>query len=147
MRRLYASFVLAASLTACSPSNPPASQEAPRVAADRAPEAVQAAPAQAPSAAEAEALTRVDDPSAVCMVNNQYMGTPQIPVTVEGKIYYGCCQMCESRLQQDASARLGLDPVSKRSVDKATAVMARDARGRILYFENEENFRNYLAAR
>ena len=31
----------------------------------------------------------------VCMVNNAYMGMPQIAVPVNGKTYYGCCDMCE----------------------------------------------------
>jgi len=37
--------------------------------------------------------------SEVCMVNDRVMGKPQIPVEVEGKTYYGCCEGCKSRLQ------------------------------------------------
>src|SRR5690606_36465661 len=32
---------------------------------------------------------RVADPSLVCMVNDQFMGTPQIPIAVAGRTYYG----------------------------------------------------------
>ena len=32
--------------------------------------------------------------SQVCFINDRYMGKPQIPVSVEGKTYYGCCQGC-----------------------------------------------------
>ena len=79
------------------------------------------------------------------MVNNQYMGQKQIPVTVEGKTYYGCCQMCEAKLNKDPTARLAEDPVSKRPVDKATAVIAKDTSGRVLYFEDEASLRAYAA--
>lgn len=90
-------------------------------------------------------VTLVEDPSAVCMVNDRYMGTPQIPVLVEGKTYYGCCKMCEARLKQETRIRFGLDPVSKRSIDKATVVIARSPAGDVLYFESEESLRSYNA--
>lgn len=85
-------------------------------------------------------LTEVTEPNLVCMVNNQFMGREQIPVEVEGVTYFGCCDMCKSRLAHDPSSRLGTDPVSGRSVDKAKAVMARTASGKMYYFENEANF-------
>jgi YHS domain-containing protein len=91
----------------------------------------------------AGALTLVSDRSLVCMVNNQYMGKPQIPVSVDGKTYYGCCEMCKGRLAKDATARMAVDPVSNKPVDKATAVIAKNAAGSALYFENERNFAAY----
>jgi YHS domain-containing protein len=81
------------------------------------------------------------------MVNNRYMGTPQIPVLVDGKTYYGCCKMCEARLKQEARLWSSVDPVSRRTVDKATAVIARDLAGDVLYFESEESLRSYNAGR
>lgn len=100
------------------------------------------APAEQPKA-EAAALTLVSS-SEVCMVNNQYMGKPQIPVEVSGKTYYGCCEMCKGKLLNDAAARTAIDPASKREVDKASAVIAKNERGDVLYFENEANFASYL---
>lgn len=88
----------------------------------------------APSAAS---LTRVEDASQVCMVNDHYMGKPQIPVTVGSKTYFGCCAMCKQKLETDPGARTALDPVTGRSVDKASAVIGRDATGKVYYFENE----------
>ena len=96
------------------------------------------------SGLNAPALTRVEDPSTVCMVNNQYMRKPQIPVRIEGRTYYGCCEMCKGRLEHDQTARFSTDPVSGRHVDKATAVIARDGANRVLYFESEANLRQYL---
>ena len=44
-----------------------------------------------------------------------FLGRPQIPVSVDGKTYYGCCAMCKDRLARDASARSALDPVSQKA--------------------------------
>ncbi len=96
-----------------------------------------------PAAEEVAGLTRVTDPSSVCMVNNQYMHKMQIPIIVGGKTYFGCCEMCKARLARDASARMATDPVTGSSVDKATAVIARDAKDAVFYFENEATFRRY----
>lgn len=120
---------------------------APRVATKSAP--VGAAHAgmnhAASAAAPAGELKLVADRSLVCMVNNQFMGRPQIPVEVSGRTYYGCCEMCKGRLAQDASARTSVDPVSNRSVDKASAVIAQNEHGSVMYFENQDNFAAYAA--
>ena len=63
----------------------------------------------------------------------------QVRVDVEGKTYYGCCEMCKARLEKNEGLRVGIDPVSGKKVDKATAVIARDSYRRVFYFENEEN--------
>jgi len=74
------------------------------------------------------------------MVNNQFMGLPQIPIEVAGRTYYGCCEMCKGRLGNDPSSRTATDPVSQRSIDKATAVIGKTNDGRVLYFENDQTF-------
>jgi YHS domain-containing protein len=79
----------------------------------------------------------------VCMVNNAYMGRPQMPVEVEGETYFACCDMCVGRLNRDPASRLATDPVSGRPVNKAKAVMARTDDGKMFYFENAENFLAY----
>ena len=85
----------------------------------------------------ATAFTRITDPSTVCMVTDRYMGAAQIPVVVEGKTYYGCCKMCEKRLNEEPSVRRALDPISKQEVDKALAVLAKDGSGAVFYFADE----------
>lgn len=77
------------------------------------------------------------------MVNDQFMGKPQIPVEVDGRTYYGCCPMCKDRLTNQAASRLAIDPVSGEQVDKARAVMVRDASGKILYFASEATLQRY----
>lgn len=77
------------------------------------------------------------------MVNDQFMGKDQIPVMFEGKTYYGCCEGCKAKLQTLASARTAIDPVSGHPVDKATAVLARDPNGKVLYFESDESLQHF----
>lgn len=109
-------------------------------ACDRAPVATQSA-----ALSEGRQLKRVEQRDQVCMVNDQFMGRPQIPIEVEGRTYFGCCAMCKARLAQERSARIAIDPVSGREVDKSIAVIAQDAAGKITYFENEANLASYSA--
>src|SRR5262245_3313153 len=94
------------------------------------------------AAAFAEPLTRVEA-KRVCMVNDTAFPKDQIAVEVDGKTYFGCCEMCKSRLQQDASARSAVDPVSGKTVDKATAVIGAMPDGKVLYFESEQTFTQF----
>ncbi|HEX4959796.1 MAG TPA: TRASH domain-containing protein [Thermoanaerobaculia bacterium] len=79
----------------------------------------------------------------VCMVNDQLFEKDMIPVQVGEKTYYGCCAMCKDRLTKDAAARTAVDPVTGKSVDKATAVIGAQADGKVLYFESEKTMAQY----
>ena len=133
-------------LVACTstPQSSPKSEVQPAPEPAAAEVTKQAEATNQPEVAQA-GLTRIQDPSTVCMINDQHMGVAQIPVQVEGKTYYGCCQMCEAKLKTTPQARLGTDPVSQKPVDKATAVLAKDASGRVLYFESDANLQAYAA--
>jgi len=87
-------------------------------------------------------LTKVE-PKTVCMINEHAMGKDQIPVEVDGKTYYGCCDMCKKALASDASKRSAADPVTGKQVDKAKAVIAAQADGRVFYFESDETLKKY----
>ncbi len=89
-------------------------------------------------------LTKVE-PKTVCMVNEHAMGKDQIPVEVDGKTYYGCCEMCKKALAENADKRVATDPVTGKQVDKATAVIAAQEDGRVWYFENDETLSKYNA--
>ena len=65
------------------------------------------------------------------MVTDKYFGQLQIPTEVEGRTYYGCCEMCAAKLQSQRGMRYATDPVTGREVDKAKAVAGRLADGRI----------------
>ena len=134
MHRLISPIVMLIALAAgCSSPSP-----APDAAAE--PSASKPAPQTAPVAGK---VTLVEDPSLVCMVNNQFMGKPQIPVEVEGTTYYGCCEMCKTKLADDPSSRTAIDPISGASVDKAKAVLGKEESGAIHYFESAENLAKF----
>jgi len=82
--------------------------------------------------------------SEVCMVNDRVMGKPQIPVEVEGKTYYGCCEGCKSRLQNDRSMRYSTDPLTGKEVDKARAYIVQGTQAEVLYFESEQTATRYM---
>lgn len=89
------------------------------------------------------ALRRVEAKH-VCMINNQNMGRDQIPVEVENKTYYGCCEGCKKALAEKSETRSAIDPVTGKAVDKATAVIGAKADGSVLYFESEKTFEEFL---
>ena len=121
---------------------PAAPRAAPPAAAHHAPNADPALAVPAPAAATS--LKQVE-PSLVCMVNNQFMGRPQIPITVEGKTYFGCCEMCKGKLGSDPASRSAVDPVTGATVDKASAVIAMNDTGAVMYFESEASLARYTA--
>jgi YHS domain-containing protein len=136
MKRLI--LVASVCLVACNTTQPTA-EPRPQAVVHTAEESVAAPDSQPPTPARRD-LTLVTDAKQVCMVNNQFMGREQIPVQVEGKTYFGCCEMCKGRLERDPSSRSAKDPVSGNLVDKATAVIGRRVNGDVLYFENRETF-------
>jgi YHS domain-containing protein len=79
----------------------------------------------------------------VCMVTNQIFEKDQIPVVVQGRTYYGCCEGCKQTLAKNLAARTAVDPVSGKPVDKAAAVIGARPDGSTLYFENESNLKKY----
>ncbi|MBI3206404.1 MAG: TRASH domain-containing protein [Polyangiaceae bacterium] len=98
-----------------------------------------------PGATAQTVLERVESKK-VCMVNNRYMGQDQSAVVVENKTYYGCCPMCEKRLNDEPATRSATDPVSGHRVDKASAVIGKLRTGsskKVLYFESDETFAAY----
>ena len=104
------------------------------------------APAAAEEAKAAPQIQRVETKK-VCMVNDAAFERDQIPVEVEGKTYFGCCEMCKQRLAQDAAVRAAVDPVSGKTVDKARAVIGKRPDGSVVYFESETNLRKYATSR
>lgn len=86
----------------------------------------------------ANSLTEVEGKK-VCMITDQLFVKDQIPVELEGKTYYGCCEMCEAKLKNNPESRVGIDPVSGNKVDKSEAVIGAAPDGSVYYFESQEN--------
>ena len=94
---------------------------------------------------QADGALQVVESKYVCMINNQRFNKVQIPVEVEGRTYYGCCEMCKGRLGGDPKSRVAVDPVSGKEVDKAQAVIGVDADGAAYYFESADNLKRFKA--
>ena len=94
---------------------------------------------------QSSALTKVDS-KYVCMMTNQLFVKEQIPVEVEGKTYYGCCEMCKAKIKNDPESREATDPVSGNKVDKAESVIGASADRSVFYFESEENLEMFNAS-
>jgi YHS domain-containing protein len=73
----------------------------------------------------------------------KYFETPQTAVLVDGKRYYGCCAECVKQLAEDPKSRAAVDPVSKKELDKADAVIGVDKAGNIYFFENQGNLKKF----
>ena len=91
------------------------------------------------------AVTQVES-KYVCMMTDHVFPKEQIPVVVEDKTYYGCCEMCEARLKSSAESRVAVDPVSGQQVDKAAAVIGATPEGGVYYFESVENLKSFKEA-
>jgi YHS domain-containing protein len=81
----------------------------------------------------------------VCMLTNKAFDKPQLPVKVKGRTYYGCCSMCKHMLQTDAANRVAIDPISGKKVDKSKAVIGKDSKDSVVYFQNESDLQKYNA--
>ena len=85
--------------------------------------------------------------SKICMVDDIYQGDyPTLPVRLSANTYYGCDAKAIHELSSKQDVRFGIDPVTKRKVDKALAVIGlhRKRDGKVLYFESKKTFTQYL---
>jgi YHS domain-containing protein len=79
----------------------------------------------------------------VCMMQDTVMAVPAVPLTHNGKSYFGCCEMCKAKIAaQPEHYTLARDPVSGAVVDKATAALL-SVDGRVFYFESEATRAQY----
>ncbi len=86
----------------------------------------------------------------VCMVNDAFMGKSQIEVPVNGKMYYGCCNMCVKRLNESEEIRSAKDPFTKEIVDKASAYIVLDPdsdQDEVLYFKDQTTYQKFMESR
>ena len=86
------------------------------------------------------------DNEKVCMVNDQFMNIKQIPIAVDGITYYGCCQNCVKKIQDNlGDVRYSKDPISGKKVDKASAIVVQNKEdGTVQYFESKASAQGYM---
>jgi YHS domain-containing protein len=82
----------------------------------------------------------------VCMVNDRFMVVEQIPIEVDGITYYGCCQNCVKKLQENIEGvRYAKDPISGKKVDKASATIVQNKEdGMVKYFESRSSAEGFI---
>ena len=84
-------------------------------------------------------------PEMVCMMQDMVLTKPGIAIQHEGKTYYGCCQMCKEKIASDPEKYTkAKDPVSGKTVDKATAVIY-GLDGSAFYFESKSTMKQFAA--
>lgn len=72
--------------------------------------------------------------------------SPSLAVSINNKPYYGCSAKANHDLATTDSLRLAIDPVIKKKVDKATAIIAihPDKDGKVIYFGSKDTYNKYL---
>lgn len=82
----------------------------------------------------------------VCMVNDRFMGVPQIAIDVKGTTYYGCCENCVEKLQKNIdNVRFGTNPINDIKVDKASAIIVQDkTNGSVFYFASQQDAQSFI---
>lgn len=82
----------------------------------------------------------------VGMLNDQVNNEPCVAYKIDNKIYYVCCLSCGYKLQDKKQLRFAIDPYSGKKVDKSKAFIALkpNAGDSVIYFESEQNLRNFL---
>ena len=82
----------------------------------------------------------------VCMVNDRFMGVDQIPIDVNGIMYYGCCENCVEKLQKNLEdVRFGSNPLNDTKVDKASAIIVQDkSSGSVFYFASIVDAQSFI---
>lgn len=82
----------------------------------------------------------------VCMVNDRFMGVPQMAIEANGTTYYGCCESCVEKLQKNLDdVRFGSNPFNETKVDKASAVIVQDKNnGSVFYFASKEDAQAFI---
>lgn len=90
-----------------------------------------------------QATGKVEKREYVCMMQDMVLTKPGIPIEHEGRMYFGCCEMCKEKIRiEPKKYTRSKDPVSGKQVDKATAhIYALD--GTAYYFDSEENLRTF----
>ena len=88
-------------------------------------------------------LTRVDADRVNMAVNRLEDGVGQ-EVSISGKVYRVPDMVCAENMRLNPSTRFARDPFTDNLVDKSDAVIYADASGRVLYFESQDTYRDFI---
>nr|WP_321409136.1 TRASH domain-containing protein [uncultured Carboxylicivirga sp.] len=85
--------------------------------------------------------------SLVCMVSGEIKSKAIIHLEVNGKVYYGCCNSCLSKLRSNfEDVQVTQDPFTKKKLDKADAYIRLNPLNpmTVLFFESKDTYANYI---
>lgn len=80
----------------------------------------------------------------VNMATNRVERRPQKEVNINGRKYYVSNEFAGAQLQRNPSACFAKDPLTNKVVDKMKAATYADASGRVLYFESDDTYRDFI---
>lgn len=92
----------------------------------------------------ASAWLKKVSPDEVNMATNRVERRPQKEVNINGRKYYVSNEFAGAQLQRNPSACLAKDPLTNKVVDKTKAATYADASGRVLYFESDDTYRDFI---
>lgn len=82
----------------------------------------------------------------ICMFGDELKAKPTKAVLIEGETYYVCCQKCADKLKLNFHDSLfAKDAYSHHKVKKSSAfiVLSDRSKGKVRYFESENNFNQF----
>ena len=82
----------------------------------------------------------------ICMYGNDLKARPTETVLIEGETYYVCCQKCADKLKLNFhDSRFAIDEYSHNRIKKSSAfiVLSDKSKGKVRYFESENNFNQF----
>ena len=85
--------------------------------------------------------------SMVCMISNSIKQSPTNAFDVNGKIFFGCCPSCGSKLIGNfENSQYSTDPLTKKTISKADAeIRLIPGHGNtVVYFESLGNYEEFL---
>jgi len=88
-------------------------------------------------------LRKVDS-TAINMVTNRLLRGERRAVRVDGKDYFVPDADYGYNFRLNLSLRYAVDPLTGRRIDKSAALAYADTKGRVFYFESEQNYRDFI---
>ncbi|MDF1546732.1 MAG: hypothetical protein P1P88_02845 [Bacteroidales bacterium] len=85
--------------------------------------------------------------SMVCMVSGEVKNKAIKPIFVNGKTYWGCCNMCIAKLTNNTgNVQFALDPLTKKQINKSDAVIRLNPKyqRQALFFESNKTYHQYI---
>ncbi|GIX41484.1 MAG: hypothetical protein KatS3mg129_1217 [Leptospiraceae bacterium] len=80
----------------------------------------------------------------VCMTQDKVFDKELLPVSINGKTYYGCCGGCVLAMKENPSKYIyAIDPITKERINKADSIIL-NANGYAIYFKNKDSLNKYL---